>query len=99
MQPAIRRLQQLGPLPPESTNDIGLIQQWQDVLATVIPPLCMAEAQALCKLFGPDGCFGLAWSLIPLIESATGLSDEYLATLPVGEWSELLITRRKNAAR
>jgi hypothetical protein len=39
------------------------------------------EAGALARLFGPDDCFGLAWTLVHLIESA----PEYLDHLPVHE--------------
>lgn len=99
MQTAIEQLRTLGPLPPESTEDIDLIQRWQDTLALVSSPVDTSEAQVLCTLFGPDGCFGLAWSLVHLIETATDLSDEYLAQLPPNEWIHSLLVARKNAKK
>ena len=97
MQTAIEQLKQLGPLPPESTDDFVLIQRWQDTLARVSTPLDASEAEILCTLFGPDGCFGAAWSLVHLIETASDLTDEYLTRLPPNEWIDLLQTRRENA--
>lgn len=99
MQTAIEQLRTLGPLPPESTEDIELIQRWQDMLALVASPVTTSEAQVLCKLFGPDGCFGLAWSLVHLIETATDLPDEYLTQLPPNEWIDSLLIARRNAKK
>ncbi len=99
MQASIQKLLELGPLPSESTTDIALLQQWQDTLATVTIPLDVSEAEALCRLFGPDGCFGLAWAVVKLIETSSDLSDEYLAALPPTEWRDLLTVRRANARK
>ena len=99
MQTAIKQLRELGPLPPESTEDIALIQRWQDALALVSRPVNASEAEVLCTLFGPDDCFGLAWSLVHLIETATDLSDEYLTQLPPNKWIDQLRVSRENAKK
>ena len=97
MPTATEQLKQLGPLPPESTDDVALIQRWQDTLSQVATPVDASEAEILCTLFGPDGCFGLAWSLVHLIETATDVSDDYLTQFPPNEWIDLLRGRRENA--
>ena len=99
MRTAIEELRALGPLPPESTEDIALIQRWQDMLALVPSPVNTSEAKILCTLFGSDSCFGLAWSLVHLIETANDLSVEYLTHLPRNEWIDLLRVGHKNAKK
>ncbi len=99
MQTAIAKLLELGQLPPETTEDIALIQRWEATLATVSIPVNVAEAEVLCTLFGPDGCFGGAWTLLHLIETATDLSTEYLTHLPNNEWVDLLLVGRENAKK
>ena len=99
MQIAIEQLRKLGPLPPESTDDIELIQRWQDTLALVASPVTTSEAEVLCVLFGADSCFGGAWTLLHLIETANDLSTEYLKNLPTNEWVDLLLVGRENAKK
>jgi hypothetical protein len=46
--------------------------EWQKSLQKVKPPLSDEEAEALVGLFpdSEDECFGLAWSMIHLVETA-----------------------------
>lgn len=37
-----------------------------------MPPVTNEEARVLVTLFGPDECYGLAWTLVHLIETAPG---------------------------
>ena len=99
MQTAIEQLKQLGPLPAESTDDVALIQRWQDIVERVATPVDVPEAEILSTLFGSDDCFGAAWSLVHLIETASDLTDEYLIQLPPNEWIDLLRIRRENAKK
>ena len=99
VQTAIETLRALGSLPPESTEDIVLVQQWQDTLTLVSRPVSASEAEILCMLFGRDGRFSLAWSLVHLIETANDLSDEFLSRLPLNEWIVLLLVGRENAKK
>src|SRR5262245_39260975 len=57
---------------PKSTTDIDAIELWQETLETIKPPLSDEEAAVLVGLFpeNDDDCFGLAWTLIHLIETA-----------------------------
>jgi len=89
MRPEINRLVLLGPLPPEPEASVEHLRQVEALLLSVTKPVPNEEARALVKLFGP-GCFGLAWSILHLIESAPGWpladclvdsSDEWVALL------------------
>lgn len=69
---AIEQLVQLGPLPAESDaseDDVALRSYY---LERIIAPVTNEEAALLVKCFGPDDCFGNAWTLLHLIESAPG---------------------------
>ena len=37
---------------------------------SVKPPVTDEEAEELVECFGPDDCFGLAWSLVHLVETS-----------------------------
>ena len=69
------------------------------MLAQVSSPVNASEAAILCTLFGSDSCFGLAWSLVHLIETATDLSDEYLTQLLPNDWIDQLRVSRENAKK
>lgn len=61
----------LGPLPDESAEEDQLATH-QTLLCKIAPPVSDEEAALLLELFGPDDCYGLAWTLLHLIESASG---------------------------
>ena len=58
-----------GPL-PDSDADEKTIVRAEHLLAAVVPPITAAEAVLLVELFGQDECYGLAWTLLHLIETA-----------------------------
>jgi hypothetical protein len=66
---AIQELVKLGPLPPEDAWDETVSEREQRI-NVIVRPVTTAEAAALTRCFGPDDCFGLAWTLVHLIESA-----------------------------
>lgn len=72
MRREIERLAALGPLPAEDDVTQDVLRSYQDLLTAVRRPLTDDEARAVTKLFGPDECFGLAWTLVHLVESAPG---------------------------
>lgn len=53
----------------------------------------MVTARALVQLFGPDDCFGLAWSLLHLIETLPGWPSEDTLKGLHGEWIDRLRER------
>ena len=72
MQPAVERLVEIGPLPSSSAAIVPRLQELEALLAKVQTPVTDNDARALVRLFGSDDCFGLAWSLLHLIETAPG---------------------------
>lgn len=94
MQDAICTLVLLGPLPKSIEVDIEQLRRIEAALAKVQTPLSRAEAEALLPVFGPDDCFGLAWSLLHLVETAPDLGDVLANADPSNEWMERLRSRR-----
>lgn len=72
MRPEIRRLVDLGKLPSEDDGDIDMLRKYEVEYRAIKRPVTDEEAVALLGLFGEDGCFGLASSLMHLIETAPG---------------------------
>lgn len=73
LRPEVARLLDMGPLPDSATaaTDSTRLEDYQR-LDGIRKPVSDEEAWALAALFGPDDCFGLAWSVVHLIESAPG---------------------------
>ncbi len=61
----------LGPLPDENADE-AVIAAHQRCLSQIESPVSDEEAELLIRLFGPDDCYGLAWTLLHLVESAPG---------------------------
>ena len=97
MRPEVRELVAMGPLPDSASaaDDMNL-EKRQSLLDAIGKPLSDHEAEGLAGLFGPDDCFGLAWTLVHLIETAPGWP--LLDRLPAvdNEWIALL---RKRASQ
>ena len=57
---------------PDSKSSPRLIMEWQQALERIGAPLSNDEAAALTAVFptSEDECFGLAWTLLHLIETA-----------------------------
>ena len=71
MRLEVANLVEKGPLPP-SISDLPTIREWQHALEKITAPVSDEEAIALVALFPKveDECFGLAWTLVHLIETA-----------------------------
>jgi hypothetical protein len=67
----VRQFMNLGPL-PGSNAAVGVIAQHQSALQQISSPVTDEAARELTHLFGPDECYGLAWTLLHLIESSLG---------------------------
>lgn len=70
MRPEINSLLRLGPLPAEGRASVERIHEIQTLLQSIARPVSDDEARALVSLFGPDDCYGLAWTMLHLIETA-----------------------------
>jgi hypothetical protein len=68
---AVAEFVKLGPLPDEDASE-ETIAKHQVALERIKPPVTDEEAELLVKCFGPDDCYGGAWALLHLIESASG---------------------------
>lgn len=86
MQQAISELLALGPLPSSAAAAVPTMQAFEEQLSKVQMPITDGEACALVKLFGPDDCVGLAWTLLHLIETAPGWPIESALIGLEGEW-------------
>lgn len=80
---------------PSSTSEGAAIQGWQEALEGIATPVSDQEASALAMLFPDDDdeCYGLAWSLIHLIESAPNWPLQDCLRDAMNPWIALLATR------
>jgi hypothetical protein len=69
------------------------LEEIRALLAEVRTPIADDEARALVGLFGPDDCFGLAWSLLHLIETSPGWPIADALHGQTGEWIDKLRER------
>src|SRR5919204_1910119 len=85
----------LGRLPPSRNADGALLTRMTDALLRIHPPVTRDEAILLAASFGPDDCFGLAWTLLHLVESAPGGPplDDLPKDTRENEWVRLLCER------
>lgn len=74
MRPAVVSLLKLGRLPDEGSAAVAQLQEYESALAAVTPPVSDQEALALLSVFpsSDHSCFGLAWSVLHLVETAPG---------------------------
>ena len=69
----VRELLKLGPPPSEEAlirNSSPFLEKYEQLLSSIEKPVTDEEAKLLTGLFGVDGCFGLGWTLLHLIETA-----------------------------
>lgn len=101
MRPEVRELAEMGPLPSSevAAEDIVRLEEYQRLLESIEKPVDDEEARILLRLFGPDECFGLAWALVHLVESAPGwpLIDDIPEV--ENDWLRLLRDRAERGAR
>ncbi len=95
MQPAVENLLKLGPLPSSSGLAVAKLERFQNLLTQVRRPISDDEARALVRLFGPDDSFGLAWTLLHIIESAPGWPLHDVLGDSHNDWIEILKQRSR----
>jgi hypothetical protein len=96
MQRAVECLVGLGPLPSSEKPDIQKLKTFEEALSKVTKPVSDEDARALVSLFGPDDCFGAAWTLLHLIETAPNWPLCDCLEEPDNEW---IIRLRQRAER
>ena len=82
----IAEMSALGALPSEDSRDVELMKKYDKLYRAITKPVTDEEARVLVKLFGHDGCFGLASSLMHLIETAPGWPLEDCLRAQDNEW-------------
>ena|SRR6185369_12505881 len=94
MQKQIQKLLELGPL-PNSDADFEFINIYENLLNGIVIPVTDEEAKELIKLFGNEDCYGLAWTLLHLVETAPNWSIENCPPSD-NQWIKLLKNRLEN---
>jgi hypothetical protein len=95
----VRAFADLGPLPPENTASESDIRQAQQRLEAIKRPVSRDEVVLLIESFGQDTCFGLAWTLLHLIESGPNPAVRTEPTDDASEWIKLLWRRTQHTHR
>ena len=72
MRESVIQFTSLGRLPEEETAEVAQLQEFESALNAIERPVSKQEAVELLCSFptGEHSCFGLAWSLLHLIETA-----------------------------
>ena len=92
MRPEVSAFVAEGPLPDSDASEEeidGRVRQ----LDAIGKPVTAEEARALVACFGPDDCYGAAWTLLHLIETGP---NPVLAVEPApdaNEWHQRLYRR------
>ncbi|WP_234467953.1 MULTISPECIES: hypothetical protein [unclassified Streptomyces] len=92
MRPEVRTFLVDGPLPDQDASEEE-IERRDRQLAAIPKPVTAEEALALVSCFGPDDCYGVAWTLLHLIETGP---NPVLTTRPArdaDEWHRRLYDR------
>lgn len=89
----IEEMKALGPLPAEDASDLTVLKEYEELYRAIAKPVTDEEARVLVELLGSDGCFGLASSIMHLVESAPSWPlDDCLCDL-TNEWKVELRNR------
>lgn len=77
MRPEVTELVSLGPLPNarDAAEDALRFEEYERLLPLIKTPVSQSEADSLVTLFGRDDCFGLAWTVLHIVESVPGGPD------------------------
>lgn len=97
----VRDLVALGPLPDEQSAEVEELRAYEALLSRIARPVSDDEAEALIGLFGKDGssCYGFAWTMLHLIESAPHWPLEECLQGDDNEWVALLRLRVENGRK
>ncbi|MFC5914689.1 hypothetical protein [Streptomyces pulveraceus] len=104
MRPELLAFVAEGPLPDWDADEEEVDRRVQQ-LDAVPKPVTGEEARALVSCFGPDDCYGVAWTLLHLIETGP---NPVLATAPgpgpgpgpdANEWHQRLYDRARRGCQ
>lgn len=96
---AVREFVALGPLPSEFDESVPVeqIAQHQALLEQIPRPVNDDEAKRLLTAFGNDDCFGLAWTLLHVIETAPHTPVDSPPSDNANEWVRRIWLRAQRA--
>ncbi|HET6355112.1 hypothetical protein [Streptomyces sp.] len=92
MRPEVQAFVEGGPLPDWDASEEDIDRRVAQ-LDAISKPVTAEEARALVDCFGPDDCYGVAWTLMHLIETGP---NPVLTTQPAAdanEWHRRLYDR------
>lgn len=96
IRPCVARILNLGPLPGSEEATESILKEFEAALEGVSRPLSHSESIALLASFGDDDCFGLAWTLLHLMETAPPPLLENEPDSSANEWVWRLWLRQVN---
>jgi|HubBroStandDraft_6_1064221.scaffolds.fasta_scaffold389727_2 hypothetical protein len=68
----VREFVEMGPIPDSDSVTEEQLDRLGAAIDKITRPITREEAALLLTVFGPDECYGLAWTLLHLIESVPG---------------------------
>lgn len=86
----VAELVSMGPLPASNVAEEEDLNRREAALKAIPRPVSDEEALTLMSTFGPDECFGLAWTLLHLIETAPGRPPMPEEILRRSEWLRMV---------
>lgn len=86
-----------GPLPKSNNATEEDLDKRVVALRAIIPPVTDEESLALVETFGPDECFGVAWTLLHLTETAPNHPRPREEVFQRSEWLRTVWTERRRA--
>lgn len=99
MREQVRKLSELGPLPSSEVASPEQVPKYQLLIEQISRPLEDDEARALLDLFGPDDFFGLAWTVLHLIETAPKSPVTARPPASANEWIQRIWITEQRARR
>ncbi|MEU4237076.1 hypothetical protein [Actinoplanes sp. NPDC026619] len=96
----VRRFVELGPLRPEddeSDDADAALEAQERALLAIQRPVTDDEAELLIGAFGPDNCFGMAWTLLHLVETAPAAHPPVRPAGDANPWHARLWLRYQNS--
>ena len=95
MRGSVKELVKLGRLPDEENASVPAVEAFETAIAAIERPTSDEEAVALLSVFpsGEGSCFGLAWSLLHLIETAPGWPCSEARLHSANPWVEAMLHR------
>ena len=99
MRRAVHELLALGPLPSEDEAEVEQLDRYEQLLHSIGRPVSDDEARVLVRIFplSDESCYGLAWTLLHLIETAPHWPLEDCLRDDRSEWVQRLRRGVENA--